>query len=85
MKGAMNLAHMGLREMRIDLGGRDIAMPKHLLDCAQIGTALEQMGGKAVSQRVRADPSQTRLTRCPSLERLEKALPRHRPPKPASE
>lgn len=37
-------------EMEIDLGGGDGFMAEHLLDGTQIGSPLEQMGGKGVAQ-----------------------------------
>ena len=39
-------------EVCVDLGGGDIRMPQYLLDEAQVGTALQQMGSAAVAQRV---------------------------------
>src|SRR5260370_41329300 len=71
--------------MRIDLGGRDVAMAEHLVHRAQVSAALEQMGREAMAQRVRADPTQTRVARGPSLERLEESLARHRTAEPARE
>ena len=38
--------------MGVDLRGRHINMPKQILHAANIGPALEQMGGKTVAQRV---------------------------------
>ena len=50
MMRAMDLAQMGFRQMRIDLGGRDVAMTEHLLHRAQIGAAFQQMGSETVAQ-----------------------------------
>src|SRR5260221_3951474 len=41
MKRAMHLAQVALREMRVNLGGRDVAMPEHLLHGAQVGAAFQ--------------------------------------------
>jgi predicted anti-sigma-YlaC factor YlaD len=56
MVRAMDLAQMSFRQMRINLGGRDVAVTEHLLDCAQIRAAFQQMGSETVAQRVRAYP-----------------------------
>src|SRR5260370_17089641 len=85
MERAMDLAQMAAREMRINLGGRDVAMAEHLLHRAQVSAALQQMSREAMAQRVRADPTQTRVARGPSLEPLEESLSRHRPAEPAGE
>src|SRR5579863_9132677 len=82
MRRAINLAQMTAREVGVNLRGRNVAMAEHLLHRAQIGAALEQMRRKAMAQRVWANPSEARIARGPSLERLEKSLPRHRPPQP---
>ena len=50
MKGAMDLAQMAFRQMRINLGGRDVAVTEHLLHRAQIRAAFQQMGREAVAQ-----------------------------------
>ena len=42
-------------DVDVDLGGGDALVPQHLLDGAQVGTTLEQMGGKTVAQGVRTD------------------------------
>src|SRR5580692_8508398 len=54
----MSLAVAGLEALdghvRVDLGGRGRGMTEDLLDTAQVGAALEQVGGRAVAQAVRA-------------------------------
>src|SRR5208283_1505040 len=85
MKRAMDLAQVALREMRVNLRGRDIAVPQHLLHRTQIRAAFEQMGGEAMAQSVRADPRQPRIGRGPSFERLEKSLASHRAAQPCDE
>src|SRR6266481_2662492 len=77
MKRAMHLAQMALREMRVDLRGRDVAMTEHLLNGAQVGAAFEQMRREAMPQRVRADPRESRIAGGPSFECLEESLPGH--------
>src|SRR5437016_4763958 len=42
-------------DVGIDLRGRDVGVAEHRLDGAQIRTALEQVGGETVPQRVRID------------------------------
>src|SRR6185437_16389977 len=39
----------------VNLGARYARVPEQLLDRAQIGAAVEQVGGEAVAQRVRGD------------------------------
>jgi hypothetical protein len=33
-------------DVRVDLGGRDVCVPKHFLDRPQIGAAFQQVGGE---------------------------------------
>ena len=40
--------------MRVNLCGRDVGMPEQRLKHAQVGPAGEQVGGKCVSQHMRA-------------------------------
>src|SRR5215470_13521444 len=47
---------MLLDNMSIDLRGRDVGVTQELLHRAQIGTALEQMAGKGVTEYVRRYP-----------------------------
>ena len=53
----MGLAVAGLealdRHVRVDLGGGGRGMTEDLLDAAQVGTALEQVGRRTVSYTVR--------------------------------
>src|SRR5487761_113604 len=85
MKSAMPLAQMRARQMRINMRGRDIAMPQHLLHRAEIGAAFEQMSCERMAQRMRTDPRGARVASRPLLERLEKSLPGHRAPQPRDE
>ena len=38
--------------VRVQLGRREVGMPEHLLDAAEIGATLQQMRGKRVSEEV---------------------------------
>src|SRR5258708_32569419 len=67
MKRAMHLAQVALREMSVNLGGRDIAVTEHLLHGAQVRAAFEQMRREAMPQRMRADPRETRIVGGPSF------------------
>ena len=40
-------------DVRVTLGGRNIGMPKKLLNSSEVGTAIEKMGSKSVTERVR--------------------------------
>ena len=61
------LATQPLRlDPRVHLGGRHAGVPQQLLDRAQVGAALEQMGGEGVAQRVRGDVSGDRGLAAPS-------------------
>src|SRR4029078_12302177 len=42
------------RGVGVELGGRDVGVPEHLLYRAQVAAAGQQMGGERVTQRVRA-------------------------------
>jgi len=42
------------RQVRVDLGGREVGVTEHLLQRAQIAPAREQVGGEAVAKRMRA-------------------------------
>src|SRR5262249_48536217 len=61
-------------EVGVHLGGRDVGVAEHLLDGAQVAAAGEQVGGEAVTQRVRAHPApQSRLAGV-ALDDLVEAL-----------
>src|SRR5690606_18733115 len=44
-----------VEDMGVDLRGADILVSQQLLDRAQVGAGLEQVGGEAVTQRMRRD------------------------------
>ena len=50
----INIEQSLLRDVGVDLGCRQITVAEQLLDAAEIGTAIQQVGGEAVPQRVRA-------------------------------
>ncbi len=43
-------------DVGVDLGSGEVRVPQHFLDGAEIGSTLEQMGGKAVPKRVQRNP-----------------------------
>src|SRR6478672_6333877 len=43
-------------EVRVELGGREIGVPEHLLDRAEVAATGEQVRREGVTQRVRAHP-----------------------------
>src|SRR5438105_12345638 len=65
-------------DVRVDLGGGDVRVPEHRLHGAQIGAALQEMGGEAVAQRVRMHVAQARGGAV-AAEQLPESLPRHAP------
>ena len=50
---------MGVRYVSIDLSGRNVGVSKHLLDRTNIGTILDQMGRKRMSQGMRRNALKT--------------------------
>ena len=70
----MQLLHAGTGNMRIDLCGRQIAVPQQHLHNAQISAVIEQMGREGVPQRMRrhlaGDLSHFRITLDDVPERL---------------
>src|SRR6188472_937039 len=56
MGGSVRVAQACRIDASVDLRGRYRCVTEQLLDHPQVGTALEQVGGEAVSQRVRRDP-----------------------------
>ena len=49
------VAQAGTVDVDVDLGRGDALVAQHLLDGAQVGTALEQVGGETVAQGVGTD------------------------------
>ena len=42
------------RHVRVDLGGREAGVSEHALHAAEVGPGIEEMGGEAVAEFVRA-------------------------------
>jgi hypothetical protein len=53
----IQLAAAAVADVGVELGRCQIGVAEHLLDAAQIRSALEQVGGERVSEQVRVDPS----------------------------
>lgn len=51
-------------EVEVDLGGIEISVAEQVLQGMQAGTALEQMGGEGVPQRVRCGIGQVEFFAC---------------------
>ena len=51
----MNISQPVPGHVSVEFRRADSRMPKHFLDNAQIGTMLQQMGGKTVAEHVRRD------------------------------
>src|SRR4051812_3582234 len=44
-----------VRDVRVELGRREIRMPEHLLDATQVGASLEQVRREGVAEQVGVD------------------------------
>ena len=55
MTAEVDLLELLAGEVRVELGGRDVGVAKHLLHGAQVAASGEQVGGEAVAQRMRAE------------------------------
>ena len=53
MGRTVNVAHALTTDSGIDLGGGEIGVTQHFLHSTQIGTPVQKMSGKGVTQRVR--------------------------------
>ena len=51
----VHLAELFVREMGVDLRGRDVGVAEELLHGAEVGAVHEEVGGKAVAEEVRVD------------------------------
>jgi hypothetical protein len=69
-----------IRNVGVQLGGREIGMTEHLLNTSEVGAALEQVRGERVPQQVGMDPLglEPRLRRQPAQDQ-ECTGPRERP------
>src|SRR5690606_11620762 len=59
-----------VEDMRVDLRRRHVFVPEQLLDGSDIRTALQQVGGKAVPQRMRRDGFGEAACACSPAHRL---------------
>jgi len=53
--GPVDFAQSIHRNVRVDLGGDDVGVAKEFLDDAQVGPAIEHMGGEGMAQRMGRD------------------------------
>src|SRR4051794_3758043 len=74
MGGLERLAQMMAGDVRVDLRGGDPAVPEQLLHRAQIAAALDQVGRKRVTERVRPDPPRQAGRRGVPADEVEHAL-----------
>ena len=51
----VGLAPAPVGDVRVDLGRREVGVAEHLLDAAEVGAALEQVGRERVAEQVRVD------------------------------
>ena len=67
--------HSFIKHMGVNLGCRNIRMTEHLLNAAQIGIVMQQVGCKCVSQNMGADLTRVE-SRSPGqvLKHLKEAL-----------
>ena len=73
-------AQGGAVDVDVNLGGLDALVAQHLLDGAQVGATLEQVGGETVAQGVRADDLAHACQFAQLLDDVENHLPcQHRP------
>jgi hypothetical protein len=50
VRAKIQLSTTAIGYVRVKLGRREIGVAEHLLDAAQVGAALEQMGGERVAE-----------------------------------
>ena len=51
----IDLLHAGGGDVGVDLGGAEVGVAEELLDAAEVGAVVEEVGGEAVPEFVRAD------------------------------
>src|SRR5437899_7721104 len=79
MRLVVQLASAPVGYVGVELGGREIGVPEHLLHAAQIRAALEQMRGERVPEEVRVDPLRLEAgARGQAAQAQERARPRQR-------
>ena len=56
MRAEIQLAPPPIGYVRVELGRGEVGVAEHLLNAAEVGAALEQMGGEGMPEQVRVDP-----------------------------
>jgi hypothetical protein len=79
MELPVHIPQVAAVHVRIDLRGRDVRVPKHLLDGREVRAALEQMRSERVAERVRRDPLRDPRTLDVLAQDLPDAHPGERP------
>ncbi len=82
MELAVHCLQMLPVNVRVYLGGCDGTVSKHFLDCPEVCSALKQVRGERMSQRVRADGFRDTGLTAVILEHLPEGHPRQRPASP---
>src|SRR6187401_1747256 len=77
MRSRVNLADALAGQVRVELGGADASMAEQGLDHAQVGSALQQMSGKAVPKGVWRHPLVDAGGLGPALHEAPYGLPAH--------
>src|SRR4249919_2763267 len=55
MRSEVGVAATTVGDVRVPLRRREVGVPEHLLDAAEVGAALEQVCGERVAEQVRVD------------------------------
>ena len=55
MRGVVDLLHAGGGDVGVNLGGAEVGVTQQFLDAAEVGAVVEEVGGEAVPEFVRAD------------------------------
>src|ERR1043166_7070465 len=76
MKSIVDLAQTRLQDVRVNLRRRQVRVPEHCLNGAQIGAALEQMRRKRVPQHVRTQMRANARAAAVRLQQFPEAEPR---------
>src|ERR1043166_9485694 len=80
MVATVHLAEPARRDVRVDLGRRDVRMPEERLHDPQVGPAGEEMGREGVAEGMWGDAAAEARARLPAPDELPDRLPRERPP-----
>ena len=57
VRAEVRVATVPIRDVRVPLRRADVGVAEHLLDAAEVGAALEQVGGERMPQQVRVHPA----------------------------